>query len=228
MILRSTAVAMLALLVGCAAVPQRAGESLPKKKVLNFPAPGQKVHVSTNGLIRLSADYSSFRSYSLKSPLSTSFALLGRVSVSTDDVIWAATLEEKSVFCTLRRVYIDPLVGPTKEACFIQSAEGMFGKVTVAPGAVWFTKDLEAPIAYTSLELPIPQAGPYKTELYYEGFSDGKLFLSEKIYEQRLDSPSRIRPLIIPVGTLPAKVTIGTLSGTVAAADQNSMTFIAD
>lgn len=228
MIFRSAVIAMLALLVGCAAVPKRAGDSEAKKKVLNFPAAGQKVHVAANGLVRLTANYASFMSYSLKSPLSMSFGL-GRVNVATSDAIWAATLQDKKVYCTLGRVYSELFFAPTKQACFIETSEGQFGKVMVAPGEYWFTKDLERPVSYSSVELPMPQTGePYKTEVFYEGFADGKLFLTEKIYEKVLDSPSRIKPLIVTIGALPSKVMIGNLSVTVTSANQNSMSFVVD
>jgi len=220
-----TVVAAIAALAGCAAKPIVKGDSAPKQKNATFPKVGQQVHVVNGGLVHLRADYSSQYVFRLTSPLAIGFAL-GRINVLKEDILFEADLEGQDVFCTVRAVYSDPLVGPIRNACFVPSKKGKFNKVKAHPGEYWFTKDLSPAIDYVGAEMPVITEGkPFKKELVYEGSQNGNLFFTEKLYEISLDSPSKAKPLLAKVDVVPAQVSLNGAILNVVAYTSNSLTF---
>lgn len=214
-----------AVLAGCAAKPVITGDSAPQQKNATFPKAGQQVHVVTGGLVHLRADYTSRFGYHLKQPISMGFGL-GRLNVSNEDMLVAATLQEKPVFCTTRKTYSDPLVGAIKPACFVEAEKGNFSQVKVAPGEYWFTKDLTPSIPFVGNEVPLSNSGKIlKRELVFEGQQNGSLFFTEKQYEFNLDTPSKAKPVLSKVDAAPAQINLNGAVINVIAFTANSLTF---
>lgn len=218
-------VAIIAVLAGCAAKPIVKGDSAPQQKNATFPKDGQQIHVVNGGLVHLRVNYSSRYAYQLKEPLAIGF-MLGRINVLREDVLFEASLEGEDVFCTVRNVYSDPLVGSIRNACFVTSEKGKFNKVKAHPGEYWFTKDISPAIDYLGAELPVVTGGkPLKRELVYEGSQNGNLFFTERLYEITLDSPSKAKPLLAKVDAVPAQVSLNGAILNVVAYTANSLTF---
>lgn len=213
------------VLAGCAAKPVTKGDSLTFKRSINFPPLGKKMHVISGGNVAMIADYSSKFNFFIKQPVNIGF-MLGRVNVSTDEPIFSSTLSDEPVFCTKSRVYRDPLVGPHRIACFVEGSKGSFTQIKVAPGEVWFSKNLNPAVEYSGVEVPIVRPGQIlKRELVYEGHQNNSIYFSEKIYEQSLDEPSRIKPVVVKYDAIPAQVSVTNMQLNVEAITSGSITY---
>lgn len=218
-------VAIIAVLAGCAAKPIVKGDSAPQQKDATFPKEGQQIHVVTGGLVHLRANYSSRYAYRLTEPWSIGFTL-GRINVLKEDILFEASLEGQDVFCTVRFVYNDLLLGPTRNACFVPSEKGKFNKVKAHPGEYWFTKDVSPAIDYVGAEIPlIVVSKPLKRELIFEGSQNGNLYFTEKIYEISLDSASKMKPVLAKIDSIPSQVSVNGSILNVVAYTANSLTF---
>lgn len=213
------------VLAGCAAKPVLVGDSVSQHKNVIFPKVGQSVHVVNGGLVHLRADYKSKYGFKLKQPVSIGFTL-GRLNVTTDDVLFSATLQEQPMYCTVRKVYSDPLTGPQAIACFIEGEKSAFIRVKAAPGQYWFTKELPAPVPFEGSEVPSPSEGRVlKRELIFEGYQNGGIFFTEKEYEFSLGSPSKARPVLVKIDAAPVKINVNGLLMNVVAVTANSLTY---
>jgi hypothetical protein len=196
------------ILASCAAKPIVMGDSTLQQKVVSFPKQGQQVHVVVGGIVHLKADYQNTYAYRLASPLSIGF-MLGRVTVSNQERLSQASLDGEAVFCTSSKVYSDPITGPVKRACFLSAEKGKFNNLKVAPGEVWFNKELTPPVDYVGFELAYSTGGkPLKRELIFEGGQKESLLFTEKIYETSVETASRAKPLLAKVDAVPSKVTL--------------------
>jgi hypothetical protein len=215
----------IVVLAGCAAKPIVKGDSAPQPKNATFPKEGQQIHVVNGGLVHLRTDYTSRFSYRLTKPLTMGF-MLGRINVSTEDSLAEADLDGGNAYCTMRKVYSDPLTGPLAKACFVSAEKGKFSQIKAAPGSYWFTKDLNPAIDYVGAEIPmISGSKPLKRELVYEGSQNGNLFFTEKLYEISLDSPSKAKPLLAKIDAIPAQVSLNGAILNVVGYTANSLTF---
>lgn len=211
-------------LAGCAAKPMLVGDSVAQQKNLIFPKTKQSIHVVTGGLVHLHADYKSLYGFKLKEPLSIGFTL-GRLNVTTDDVLLLHTLSDKPVFCTVRRVYSDPLLGPQARACFIEGEKNKFVQVKVAPGQYWFTKDLPNPLPFVGSEIPSSNnRRVLKRELIFEGHQNGGIFFTEREYEFSLENPSKAKPILVKIEKVPSKIDVNGLIINIDAVTSNSLT----
>lgn len=194
-------------LVACATTPPTAGPSLVQQKVLSFPPAGEDRFVKPGSLVHLQANYSSRSIYRIKTPFASGF-MLGRISVSTDVTFLESEKNGKKLYCSQSRVYIDPLTGPIAPACFMSSdVEGSpLDQVMAAPGMVSFTKDVTPPVVLVRQEIPEPKMGPLKRELVYDGKREGMFFFTQSTYEQSLEKPSRVRPIIVKSESFPVMI----------------------
>jgi len=218
----------IAALIGCAAKPIVKGDSELQHKKATFPKIGQQIHVVTGGLVHLHTDYRSRFAYRLSQPLSIRFTL-GWIKVTKDDVLFEASLEGQDVFCTVRNVYYDlliGLVGPTRNACFVQSEKGKFNKVKAHPGEYWFTKEIDPAIDYIGSEVPfIADGKPFKRELIFEGSQNGNIFFTERLYEMSLDAPSKAKPLFAKIDSIPTEIFLDGAVLNVTSFTSNSLTY---
>ena len=157
--------------------------------------------------------------------------MLGRVQVSSGERLKEAKLGGETVYCTNSPAYIDPLVGPMKIACFVDSiSRGTFDKVKAAPGAIWFEKDLVPPLPYTRTEnsgtAAIAQANDsFKYELLYQGFSRGSLKLAYLEYLKDLARPAFYQDVTYDFESKPTTITFRTVRIEISAADNNQIAY---
>lgn len=211
MMMRSIKITALLLvcgsLVACATAPPTTGQSLLQQKVLSFPPAGEARLVKPGSIVHLQANYSSRSVYRLKTPFAGGF-MLGRISASTDVVFLESMKDGKKMYCSQSRVYFDPLTGPHAPACFVSSGgeNGPLDKVMAAPGMVSFTKDVSPAVVLVQEETPEPKAGPLKRALVYDGRREGMLFFTQSTYEQSLEKPTRVRPIIVKSESFPVMI----------------------
>lgn len=217
-------IAAITVLAGCAAKPVVKGDSEPQQKNATFPKIGQQIHVVNGGLVHLRTDYMSRYAYKLTSPWSIGF-MLGQINVFPEDILLEANLDGQDVFCTARNVF-NIILGPSRNACFIPLEKGKLKTVKVRPGEVWFSKEIDPPIAYIGLEVPISSSGkPFKRELVFEGTQNGNIFFTEKFYEMSLESPSKVKPVMSKIEMAPSQITLNGAVLNVVAFTANSLTF---
>lgn len=199
----------LLVLAGCAAKPVMVGESALQAKQLSFPVVDAPAVATKGGVVHLRANYLGSYSYRLRDTLSVRF-MLGRLNVSPAIELSESDLEGERMYCTKARVYSDPLTGPLKPACFGKSAtDGIFDRVRVAPGGAWFTKDLPEGVPYVSTERAVRYGvSPLKQEIYFEGSENGVVLFTVKTYDVSLDGQARMKPIMVPVPSLPATVDV--------------------
>lgn len=214
------------ILASCASQPFISGGNTLQHKVVSLPKEGQQVHVVIGGLVHLKVDYRSGYTYKLVLPLSMGF-FLGKVIVSNEEGLFQGTLDGEEAFCTRTSAYHDPLAGPHRIACFQSAEKGKFNNVKVAPGMVWFNKELVPPIEYTvGAEVVISSGGkPLKRELIFDGGDKENLLFTEKIYEKSVETASRLKPLIAKVGSIPSKVTLDGAVINIINYTRNSLTY---
>lgn len=213
------------ILASCASKPIIRGDSAVQQKVVSFPKQGQQIHAVIGGLVHLKTNYQSKYMFKLTQPLNMGF-VLGKVMVSNEEILSQASLDGEDVFCTHSRVYYDPFVGPHRIACFQSADKGKFNNIKVAPGEVWFNKQLSPPIDYVGSEVAFSSGGkPLKRELIFEGGQKETLFFTEKIYEHSVETASRAKPLMIKVESVPSKVTLDGAEINIINYTSNSLTY---
>lgn len=188
-------------------VPAAIGDSAFQQKLVSFPRADQETKAKAGGLIHLYANYESRFIYRLTKPFSMSF-MLGKIEASGTEAFSEATIDGKTYYCSAGNIYIDPLIGPLRQACFYASETGNLDKIRAAPGLVAMTKDVNPAISFIKEEVPWRKLGFLKRELIFDGMQDGALMFTQKIYEQSLTTPNRLKPHVVKVGALPAKITI--------------------
>jgi hypothetical protein len=198
----------LTCLTACVTQPIASGDSAFQQKTASYPKIGQETQVKTGGLIHLYANYEGKFVYRLNQPLSMSF-MLGKVVVSNSEVFSESTIDGKTFFCTANNVYIDPMIGPFKPACFSSSAAGTFDNIRIAPGIIAMSKEVNPPVSFSKEEVAWQKLdSPLKRELIFDGMQDGILLFTQKVYEKSLVTPTRLKPYMTKVKSLPTSVII--------------------
>lgn len=215
-------------LTACVTQPIAIGDSAIQKKSVIFPRIGQEAQAKAGGLVHLYANYDSRFVYKLTKPFSMSF-MLGKIEASTDESFSESSIEGRTYYCSTGNIYIDPLTGPLRQACFFSSDTGNLDKVRAAPGLVAMTKDVNPSISFVKEEVPLRKIGsPMKRELIFDGIQDGALLFTQQIFEQSLAMPNRLKPHVVKIGLYPASVTIDGAVFTIIKSTNDTLSFKLD
>jgi hypothetical protein len=174
--------------------------------------------------------YSQFRYWSktgsrLNESVSLGF-ILGRVSANNGDFLLRSVANDKVAFCTERNVYFDPIAGPIKPACFVDSkSSGAFTDVLVAPGAIWFEKALPQPVRYEVSELVVPRTDAFKNELLFQGVSNKVLKLTYREFVNDMARPAYFQDVAYDVSSFPMTVTFRSVRIEVTEAGNDGLTY---
>jgi len=214
------------LLTGCATVTVVESNGSYQERIGKSPSIGSESLAPVGSQIFSQFKYWSKTGFRLKEGYSAGLAL-GSISVVEGDFILKSTLEDRAVFCTEKRAYIDPLVGPFATVCFIDVGDtGKFSKVTARPGAIWFENNIASPIAYERSELITPKQDSFKYELLYQGVSKGPLKLSYREYVNDMARPSYFQDVAYDIAAYPAIVTFKTVRLNILSADNNEVKYV--
>lgn len=186
---------------------------------------GEQAVAPVGGIIFSQFRYWSKTGYRMKGDLSVGLGL-GRVSVSDGDFVLKAEVENKTAFCTEKRAYIDPLVGPHTTACFIDADnDGKFERVKAAPGAIWFESEIVPPLSYEKSELILPRSDSFKYELLYQGTTKGSLKLSYREYLNDFARPAFFQDVTYDLDSTPTTITFRTVRLEVLRANNNQIAY---
>ncbi|MDD4959387.1 MAG: hypothetical protein PHS51_08555 [Gallionella sp.] len=209
---------------GCATV-KLSELSTIDSKIGTVPNIGEQAVAPVGGVIYSQFRYWSKIGYRLKGDFSTSLGL-GKVSVSDGDFVLKSEVENKTVFCTEKSAYIDPMVGPHTTACFIDADnDGKFERVKAAPAAIWFESEITPPLAYEKSELVIPRNDSFKYELLYQGISKGSLKLSYREYVNDFARPAFFQDVTYDLDSTPTTITFRTVRLEVLNANNNQISY---
>lgn len=107
----------LVALTGCVTNPVSTGDSAFQSKKISFPRINQQVQVKAGGLVHLHANYESRFVYKINQPFTMGF-MLGKIFSPDDEQFYESKIDDFTYYCSSKKIYIDPLVGPHAQACF--------------------------------------------------------------------------------------------------------------
>jgi outer membrane lipoprotein-sorting protein len=221
---RLAAIAGILFLSGCATVTM-SETSIASLKTGQIPELSVESSVSTGSPIFAQFQYWSRVGYRLKGNLTTRVGL-GRVMVSNGEFLGRAQVEGEDAYCTESLTYIDPLTGPLKTACFLDSnKDGRFDFVKAAPGMIWFEYKLDAPIDFEKSELIVTKMDAKKSELLYQGFSGNILRISFREYINDMARPSYFQDVTYDIPSFPTDITFKTVKLQVLSAGNNGIRY---
>ena len=119
---------------------------------------------------------------------------LGNVNVPAGEELRVVEAADGSLqFCSTRNLFSDALTGPYDIVCFADTDDDLsFEKLRVPAisGGQW--KIIESPIAYQRgiVDMPVGESTGYKTELIFQGLSDGDIEFAYHEYENDMERPS--------------------------------------
>ncbi|MDD2769165.1 MAG: hypothetical protein PHT19_10540 [Methylococcus sp.] len=151
----------------------------------------------------------------------------GAVFADAGDPIFPATVENDPVYCSEKLLYIDPLIGAYKTACFSdETGDGLFDHVRVAPESKWIKQPLSPKLPYQLKDIVVPHGGAFRYELVYQGFADNTLSLRFMEYKGGdFDRPTVTLDMSYAIDTFPATITFRDLRAEVLAADNNKIVY---
>ncbi|HWO99992.1 MAG TPA: hypothetical protein VNL74_05120 [Methylococcus sp.] len=132
----------------------------------------------------------------------------GALFVGAGDTVYPAMIGNDAVYCSEKLLYVDPLVGFYKTACFSDdNADGYFDHVRVAPESTWIERKLSPPLGYKKKDIVVSHGGAFRYELAYQGFSNGTLNLSYREFKGKdLDRPVLTQDVSYQIKEFPAVI----------------------
>lgn len=217
----------LVLLSGCSA-PLIKGDSARTQKLASFPKVGIQSTASVGSLAVLHADYTSRHVFKLTKSFTMPLMFVNKISVSAEDGLVQSEINGVTFYCTQFDALISALAGPVAKVCFKSTSPGKFSSVSYPArgNVVWIPSDISPEIEFTSQEIQAyRQASPMKRELIYDGNQNDLLQFSERIYEKSLATPSRVRPIVARVSSVPMKVNLNELEINILGYSDSNITF---
>lgn len=221
------AAAPLFILAGCAAPLLPRGDSLQQQKQLSFPKAGAQSTATAGNLAAMVSNYRSRHVFQLAQSINVPIMLGSKIAVSSDEPLFQTDVDGATGYCTERKTLSDVLGNPVMRTCFRIKAPGTFGSVHYRSDAgTWYEKPLSPEVGFISREIVDgQQAGPLKRELVFDGSQGNALMFSERIYDKSLQTPSRVKPIVATVASLPAAITLDGMDINVTRYDAKALTF---
>lgn len=155
--------------------------------------------------------------------------LLGKVRLPAGEKLRVVEAADGSFqYCTTRNLYFDPLTGPYDIVCFADTDDDRsFEKMRVPAISRGQWKIVESPIAYQRgiVDMPVDVSTGYKTELIFQGLSDGDIKFAYHEYENDMARPSFSQIVDYDYSTGEAIVTLKGARLTVHEATSSNLTY---
>lgn len=195
------------------------------EQVGRAPELAQVSEVTVGSTVFSQFRYWSKTGYRMVDPVTTK-VMLSTINIAPGEFVLPAEADGAKAFCTERLAYIDPLAGPWKPVCFVDTAQnGTFDIVKVAPGAVWFKNQIKPAVRYEKSELIVPRPDAKKTELLYQGYSTKTVKLSYREYMNDFARPAFFQDVTYDVPEFPTTITFRTVRIKLLSADNNGLRY---
>ena len=189
------------VLSGCASVPMPINNEYSQTKI-RFPDKNIVKTINKGDIAFLDYDYESKVTYATESEVDTRI-YFDKVFVPKGASLTKSTLQGKEVLC-----YND-----IRPICFNSSSDKAYlDKVSMAPGAVWFSKELSPPIKYMTTETYRKKSMPTKIEILFDGYEQNYLSFIYKEFTNQSMLPSLMEPILIKVLDTPTIVKADSIS----------------
>jgi hypothetical protein len=219
-----TVIAFAVVATGCTTVKVTEFTSVTEQ-VGRTPELNQASEATVGSTVFSQFRYWSKTGYRLIDPVTTN-VMLSTINVAPGEFVLPSEADGTKAFCTERLAYIDPLAGPWKPVCFVDSAKnGTFDIAKVAPGAVWFKNDIKPAARYEKGELIVPRPDAKKTELLYQGYSGKTVKLSYREYMNDFARPAFFQDVTYDVPEFPTTITFRTVRIKLLSADNNGLRY---
>ena len=190
---------------GCATTSIQAVDTTIKQEGIS-PSLGEVSTAPVGSVLFDQFNYSVRQNYSIVTSGSVRVGL-GRVRVSPGDALRKVLFDGQTAYCTEKRAYSDPLVGPSGRACFFDAnGDGRFETVQARPGSVWLERDLSPPIEYEHEETIIPDDNAFKYQLLYQGVTNQTLRIGYREFFENFARPAFYQELTYDIDDLPTEV----------------------
>lgn len=121
-------------------------------------------------------------------------------------------------------------------ACLLdRNNDGNFEALKVAPGAIWFEKNLDSPLPYKKIvlggqpvvmpEVVAPADDSFKYEILYQGVSRNTLKLAYREYIKDMARPAFYQDVTYDLEVKPTTISFRTVRIEISAADNNKITY---
>ena len=203
-----------ASLIGCASTPQPINLEYSHTQI-NFPDKNIGKTINKGDIAYLNYDYESKFTYKSDSEVNT-WVALNKIYVPSGANLIKSTLQGKEVFCYNDYIPICLDSNSDKEH---------FYKAWMAPGAVWFSRDLSPPVKYTTTETYRKKSTPTKIEILFDGYEQNYLSFIYKEFTNQSMLPSLMEPILIKVLDTPTIVNIKNVKIEVTQYTNKTLTF---
>lgn len=201
-------------MVGCASSPQPIDRGYSHTQI-KFPDKNIVKTINKGDIAFLDYDYESKVSYTTDGEVDTRI-VFDKVFVPKGASLTKSTLQGKEVLC-----YND-----IRPICFDSSSDRAYlNKVSMAPGAVWFSKDLSPPIKYITTETYRKKSTPTKIEVVFDGYEQNLLSFIYKEYSDQSMQPSLTQPVLVEVLSTPIMVNVKNIKLEVTQYTDKTLTF---
>jgi hypothetical protein len=170
---------------------------------------GTEAAAAVGDVIYSEFDYMATGGAVMLEPVSRTIGLGGSVQVPSGAQLVSTTVDGKPGYCTTTLTYSDPLVGPSRSTCYLDSnGDNLFETLWAAPGTMGFTYDLQPPVKYRTGQITSGANG-YKNELLYQGLDGNTLRIGYREYVDNLARPAFAQELTYPTNPSGSSVTFG-------------------
>lgn len=215
---------VFSFLAGACANIQQVEVNSISEQIGQVPSLATQAEVPVGGIVYSQYRYWSRIAYRLDDGVNLPF-ILGTILAEPGEILIKALASGKPAFCTQRKVYYDPLVGPTSIACFYESQPGFLGSVSTTPGMVTMSKDLQVPVTYSKREDIFPKPNSFKNELLFQGKNGSNIKFSYREYVNDLARPAYFQDVTYDLSTLPTIITFRTVKLEVIEVNNNGMKY---
>lgn len=202
------------IMIGCASTPQLIDREYSHTKI-SFPDKNVVKTINKGDIAFLNYDYESKFTYKTEAEVNT-WMTLNKIYVPSGANLIKSTLQGKEIFC-----YND-----TRPICLDSNSDKEhFYKVWMAPGAIWFSKDLTPPVKYSTTETYRKKSTPTKIEIFFDGYNQNYLSFIYKEFTDQSTLPSLTQPVLVEVSNTPIIVNIKNVKIEVTQYTNKTLTF---
>lgn len=191
------------LLSGCSSFPVAQPSTTAE---ISKPPIGRETLASVGSPILEQGLYTTMPTLKLDNEFEVTQVLI-KVRMARDEKLLKAMLGAEPVACSIKKTYIDPIVGPYGISCLHdRDGDGAYEIASYQPSAVRFFINLPTPVTASESPTVVKNSDSYRFELLYEGHDGSGLKLRYREYFDDMARPAFTQEATYPIGAMPMKV----------------------